>query len=156
MANSGRLPETPGQGAQAGSTPKKKKLWLIPAGIGCGAITLLSACFCGCGFWLFFPWNGVRYNERSAIMEQHNLNRAPGREGYPQYMLWEGAELIDDRGVPTRVVRVKFHALGTPERVNDDLHIFRAKLHTGQKNLVGDAWRTDPKAIDWNRVRLSE
>jgi hypothetical protein len=130
--------------------PKKSKLGLILAGIGCGVIGL---CVCGCGgpvFWTFYPWGGVYRSEKDYILNAHALNRGVNREDDILYDVWEGAELTDHAGQKVRVVRVKYHKRGTPDRYSDRLWIFRnGQNFPGADNRFGDDWRTGATGLDW-------
>jgi hypothetical protein len=130
--------------------PKKSKLPLILGGVGCGVIGLLACC-CGLPvFWTFYPWNGVYRSEKDIILESHALNRGNRPEDALVYDLWDGDELIDHAGQKARVVRVKYHTIGNPNRFRDRLWAFRnGRSFGGAKNRWGDDWRTGAKGLDW-------
>jgi hypothetical protein len=132
--------------------PKKSKLGLILGGVGCGIIGLLVCCCGGTGFWTFYPWGGVYRSEKDQILNAHALNRGVRPEDEILYDVWEGAELSDHAGQKVRVVRVKYHTRGGPDRSADRLWAFRnGKSFGGAKNRFGDDWRTGATGLDWEK-----
>jgi hypothetical protein len=134
-----------------GAQPKpKSKLALILGGVGCGVLGLLACCCCTPVFWTYYPWGGVYRSEKDQILNTHALNRGIRREDDILYDVWEGAELTDHAGQKVRVVRVKYHTRGNPDRFMDKLVAFRnGQSFGGANNRFGDDWRTGAAGLDW-------
>ena len=140
-----------------GVEPKSNRtFWLVASGIGCTGVVFAVSCVCGCGFWIFYPWGGVSRGDKDSILEEHRLNRAPGRENDLLYDSWEGIETKNHQGAPVRVVRVQYHLRGMPELKIDELHDFRGIMHNSLQNPFGDRWKTEVVGLDWDKARRKQ
>ena len=122
----------------------------IILGVGGLAIALVISCV-GCRRLDVLPWNGVGFSERGSIVELHTLNRQAGRENRLDLRPRGCADLTDHNGKQVRrQSRVKYHARGTPDRVLDQLYLFRdGNAKNELLNPFGDNWKTAAMGLDW-------
>ena len=68
--------------------------------------------------------------------------------------------MSDHTGQKVRIVRVKYHNRGTPDRIGDVLYEFRnGELAAGigmDPNRFGDDWRAAAAGLDWEKANKKQ
>ncbi len=119
--------------------------------------------------------NGVSVAEERAVREESDGNREKGVEHEPRYLLWEGAEVTDAKGVTRKIVRVKYYnpdlkkeidelcwveqgqtkqVVRTPTRgggMESDWWCERAGVKARRDNPFGNDWKTKAANVEWEK-----